>query len=154
MSCAARKVPREIARVADLPIASNSAGFAPLPMRPLYIPALGSLCVDWTVGAGADQRADIVRPRHAREPVIENAGRDAFSDVERRIEDMTLRRIDEAHREILLSDLLGDRLRRNDEHVLRHSRGFGGKYRHPHGREDGDVVALARDEMPAFDLNR
>src|SRR5438093_3750514 len=58
--------------------------------------------------AGADQRADIVRPRHARQPVFENAGRDPFSDVERRIEDMTLRRIDEAHREILLSDLLGD----------------------------------------------
>src|SRR5438876_1998958 len=33
MSCAAPKVPREIARVSDLPYRSDSAGFAPLRMR-------------------------------------------------------------------------------------------------------------------------
>jgi len=33
MSCAAPKVPREIARVSDLPYRSDRAGFAPLRMR-------------------------------------------------------------------------------------------------------------------------
>ena len=61
-----------------------------------------------TVDAGTNQRADTVRPRDAREPLVEDAGGDAFRDMQRRIENVVMRRVNQAHRQVLLGDLLGD----------------------------------------------
>src|SRR5262249_61265021 len=58
------------------------------------VPPFASIPVERTIGARAHQRAHVVRPWHARESLIENVAGDPFSDVQRCVEDVTLRRVE------------------------------------------------------------
>src|SRR5215471_9485502 len=72
---------------------------------------LGSFRVGRAISAGADQWADVVRFRDASETVVENIAGDPLGDVEGCIQNPALRRVDQPCREVLLGDLLSDRLR-------------------------------------------
>ena len=100
-------------------------------------------------------------PAHRYRPASERGPRPARKCTRRSVRrhgamhrGCALRRVDQPHRQVLLGDLLGDRLCCDDEHVLSHPRRFGGKHRHPHGRENVDVVALARHKASTGDLDR
>ena len=69
-------------------------------MRSLGDACLGLFRVDRAIGAGADQRADIVRPRDASEAVVEDVGGDPLRDMERGLKDAALRRVDQPDREV------------------------------------------------------
>src|SRR5260370_13479311 len=72
-----------------------------------YLRYFPLLRVDRPVGAGADQCADIVRPPHPRQPLVEDAGGEPFRDLERCVADPALRRVDQSHRQAFVRDLLG-----------------------------------------------
>src|SRR6516162_11382558 len=110
--------------------------------------------VNGTVGAGADQRADVVRPGNAREPLIENVGGDPLCYMERCLQDPALRRVDQPDREVLVGNLFRHRLRGDNKHLLRHPGSLGSEHCHAHRREDVDVVPLTGHEFMARDLDR
>src|SRR6202022_4355543 len=89
-------------------------------------PPSGLLRIDRAVSPGADQRADVIRPRHSSEPLIEDVGGNPPCYLERCIRNLARRRIDQAERDISLGYLLRDRLSRYDEHLLRHPGSLGG----------------------------
>ncbi|HVB15881.1 MAG TPA: hypothetical protein VNF04_05060, partial [Stellaceae bacterium] len=86
--------------------------------------------------------------------MIKDVRCDALGDMQRRFQDVALRRIDQPHREVIFGDLLGHGFCRDDKHLFGDPGGFSGEYRHAHGGEDVDVVALARHEPSAADLDR
>src|ERR1700747_1980597 len=83
--------------------------------------------------------------------MIEYVFSDPYRYMQRCRQYLALRRIDQADVETVLTDLLGNSLGGNDEHLVRHSLGFGRIDCHSHGREDVDVVALAWHEVLAAD---
>src|SRR5258707_5905780 len=101
-----------------------------------YLRYFPLLRVDRPVGAGADQCADIVRPRHPRQPLVEDAGGDPLRDPERCVQDPALRRIDQSHREGFVSDLLCQGTSGDDGPLLGHPARLGRQHRPPPGPED------------------
>src|SRR5207248_6265887 len=69
------------------------------------VPGVASLRIDRLVGLGANQRADIVGPRHAREPAVEDLDRAPLAELQGGFEDAALRRVDEPGGQIRFGDL-------------------------------------------------
>ena len=65
------------------------------------------------------------RARYAGEVVVEDVFGDPRGGVQRRVEDVAGRRIDQADREVGFGDLLGDGAGGDDEHLLGDPLGLG-----------------------------
>ena len=99
-------------------------------------------------------RGDVGGAGHAGEVVVEDKFGDARGDMQRSIEDVALRRIDQAGGEIFVGHLFGDGLGRENEHLLSHPLGLGREHRHAHRRKDIDIVALAGRKTLTAELDR
>ena len=66
--------------------------------------------VDWLVRLGAHMGIDVGRARDASEIVVEDVFGDPRGGVQRCVEDVARRRIDQAERQVGFGDLLGDGL--------------------------------------------